>query len=74
MALFKFILESHSRLPIPQFYGFHNSFKLLENLCENSSNIANETYVDKLSSNKSLVKSNIIYANLAKNAWRIPLL
>ena len=40
-------------------------------LCTNLSNIANETYVDKLSLNKSLVKSNMIYA---ENAWRIPLL
>jgi len=38
------------------------------------SNIANETYVDKLSLNKSLVKLNIIYANPTENAWRIPLL
>jgi len=43
-------------------------------LCKNLSNIANETYVDKLSLNKSLVKSNMIYANPAENAWRIPLL
>ena len=42
-------------------------------LCKNLSNIANETYVDKLSLNKSLVKSNMIYANPAENAW-IPLL
>ena len=38
------------------------------------SNIANETYVDKLSLNKSLVKLNIIYANPTENAWRIALL
>ena len=42
-------------------------------LCKNLSKIANETYVDKLSLNKSIVKSNMIYANPAKNAWRIPL-
>ena len=30
-------------------------------------------YVEKLSLNKSLVKSNMIYANPAENAWRIPL-
>ena len=36
--------------------------------------VANETYVNKLSLNKSLVKSNMIYANPAKNAQRIPLL
>ena len=42
--------------------------------CKNLSNIANETFVDKLSLNKSLVKSNMIYANPAENAWRIPLL
>ena len=39
-------------------------------LCKNLSNIANETYVDKL----FLVKSNMIYAISAKNEWRIPLL
>ena len=43
-------------------------------LCNNLSNIANETYVDKLSLNKSLVKSIMIFANPAENAWRIPLL
>ena len=43
-------------------------------LCKNLSNNANETYVDKLSLNKSLVKSNMIYANRAKNVWRIQLL
>ena len=43
-------------------------------LCKNLSNIANETFVDKLSLNKSLVKSNMIYANPAENARRIPLL
>ena len=43
-------------------------------LCKNLSNIANETYVDKLSMNKSLVKSNMIYGNPAENAFRIPLL
>ena len=42
-------------------------------LCKNLSNIANEAYVDKLSLNKSIVKPNMIYANPAKNAWRIPL-
>ena len=42
-------------------------------LCKNLSNIANEPYVDKLSLNKSVVKSNMIYANPAENAWRIPL-
>ena len=42
-------------------------------LCKNLSNIANETYEDKLSLN-SLVKSNMIYTNSAENAWRIPLL
>ena len=40
---------------------------------KNLSNIANETYVDKLSLN-SPVKSNMIYTNSAENAWRIPLL
>ena len=44
-----------------------------QKLCKNLSNIANETYVDKLSLN-SLVKSNVIYTNSAENAWRIPLL
>ena len=43
-------------------------------LFRNLSNIANETYVDKLPLNKSLVKSNMNYANPAENAWRIPLL
>ena len=43
-------------------------------LCKNLSNIANETYVDKLSLNKSQVKSNMIYTTPAENAWRIPLL
>ena len=43
-------------------------------LCKNLSNIAIETDVDKLSLNKFLVKSNMIYANPAENAWRIPLL
>ena len=43
-------------------------------LCTNLSNIAKETYVDKLSLKMSLVKSNMIYANPAEYAWRIPLL
>jgi len=43
-------------------------------LCKNLSNIANETYVDKLSLNKSLVKSNMIYTTPAEITWRIPLL
>ena len=38
-------------------------------LCKNLSNIANETFVDKLSLNKSLIKSNMIFVNPAKNAW-----
>ena len=38
-------------------------------LCKSLSNIANETYVGKLSLNKSLVKSNMIYVNPAENAW-----
>ena len=43
-------------------------------LCKNLSNIENETYVDKLTLNKSLVKSNMIYGNPAENAFRISLL
>ena len=41
---------------------------------KNLSNIAIETYGDKLSLNKSLVKTNMIYAYPAENAQRIPLL
>ena len=48
-------------------------------LCKNDQrtklrNIAKENYVDKLSLNKSLVKSNRIYANPAEIAWRYELL
>ena len=50
------------------------SSKLSIRLLFDLSNIANETYVDKLSLNKSLVKLNIIYANPTENAWRIALL
>ena len=59
------------------------SIRLLFDLCKNDqrtklfknlSNIANETYVDKSFLNNSLVKSNMICANPAENAWRIPLL
>ena len=54
--------------------SMRKSPKLSIRLLFDLSNIANETYVDKLSLNKSLVKSNMIYANPAKNARRIPLL
>ena len=53
--------------------SMRKSPKLSIRLLFDLSNIANETYVDKLSLNKSIAKSNMIYANPAEH-WRTPLL